>query len=384
MTCRSSSRSGPRRELARTGGRPGRPAVQRRPRKCAGPRLIPASVRGTTVDATNEAERARVVRGVHGRLGLVLAVRPVGGARPRARARRLRRPRRGRGRVPPRPLAAQLDDVRDHQPPRAGDAGLHAAAQRRPARPRQRAPGLGARRVHDARRRAGRPRAPARPRARLLRRVQEPRPDRQPRRRVRDRHARRHHVPRAPRLPRPVRERGAVPARDKLVRRRRRRSARSTATTTSCSRQGRARAAATASRCRRRAAAGARCRTTCRCRGPARTTPRRGPSWPTTTASAGCCAGAGRTSSTCTGSTCAGRASWISGCATGSSNPFNLQLVGAGGRRIACACGDFGLAEHPAEAQARPLLRGGPGAERRERALHISRLTRTITKTTCS
>ena len=27
---------------------------------------------------------------------------------------------------------------------------------------------------------------------------------------------------------------------------------------------------------------------------------------------------------------------------TGAANPFNLQLVGAGGRRISCACGDSG------------------------------------------
>jgi hypothetical protein len=65
----------------------------------------------------------------------------------------------------------------------------------------------------------------------------------------------------------------------------------------------------------------------------------------------------------------------------GSSSPFNLQLVGAGGRRIACACGDFGsqgirLKLKPGRYFA--AVRARSGANGRYR---ISRLTRTITKT---
>ena len=63
---------------------------------------------------------------------------------------------------------------------------------------------------------------------------------------------------------------------------------------------------------------------------------------PTTTACAARCAGAEPTWSTCTGSTCGARASSTCGCGPARASPFNLQLVGEGGRRISCACGDTG------------------------------------------
>ena len=54
----------------------------------------------------------------------------------------------------------------------------------------------------------------------------------------------------------------------------------------------------------------------------------------------------------------------------GGANPFNLQLVGEGGRRIACACGsDRGPAD-PAPAQAGPVLHGRALALGGGRALH--------------
>jgi len=66
---------------------------------------------------------------------------------------------------------------------------------------------------------------------------------------------------------------------------------------------------------------------------------------------------------------------------TGGSNPFNLQLVGAAGRRIACACGDFGsqgirLRLRPGRYYAAVRARNGASG-----AYRVSRLTRTITKT---
>lgn len=66
---------------------------------------------------------------------------------------------------------------------------------------------------------------------------------------------------------------------------------------------------------------------------------------------------------------------------TGGSNPFNLQLVGAGGRRIACACGDVGgesirLKLKPGRYFAAVRARQGANGSYR-----LRRLTRTITKT---
>jgi len=66
---------------------------------------------------------------------------------------------------------------------------------------------------------------------------------------------------------------------------------------------------------------------------------------------------------------------------TGSSNPFNLQLVGAGGRRISCACGDFGaqairLKLKPGRYFAAVRARQGANG-----SYSLSRLARTITKT---
>jgi hypothetical protein len=67
--------------------------------------------------------------------------------------------------------------------------------------------------------------------------------------------------------------------------------------------------------------------------------------------------------------------------ATGGSNPFDLQLVGAAGRRIACSCGDFGsqalrLKLAPGRYYAAVRARSGANG-----AYRLSRLTRTITKT---
>jgi hypothetical protein len=67
---------------------------------------------------------------------------------------------------------------------------------------------------------------------------------------------------------------------------------------------------------------------------------------------------------------------------TGSSNPFNLQLVGAGGRRISCACGDVGsqqirLRLKPGRYFAAVRARNGANGR-----YSLSRLTRTITRTT--
>jgi hypothetical protein len=66
----------------------------------------------------------------------------------------------------------------------------------------------------------------------------------------------------------------------------------------------------------------------------------------------------------------------------GSSSPFNLQLVAASGRRIACACGEFG--SQGIRLQLKPgryfaAVRARDGANGR---YAISRLTRTITRTT--
>ena len=66
---------------------------------------------------------------------------------------------------------------------------------------------------------------------------------------------------------------------------------------------------------------------------------------------------------------------------TGGSHPFNLQLVGAAGRRIACACGDFGsqgirLRLRPGRYYAAVRSRDGADGSYR-----LSRLTRTITTT---
>jgi hypothetical protein len=66
---------------------------------------------------------------------------------------------------------------------------------------------------------------------------------------------------------------------------------------------------------------------------------------------------------------------------TGSSSPFNLQLVGEGGRRIACACGDTGsqqirLKLKPGRYFA--AVRSRRGADGR---YSLSRLTRVITRT---
>ncbi len=67
---------------------------------------------------------------------------------------------------------------------------------------------------------------------------------------------------------------------------------------------------------------------------------------------------------------------------TGSANPFNLQLVGAAGRRISCACGDSGsqsirLKLKPGRYFAAVRARSGANGR-----YTLSRLTRTITKTT--
>ena len=66
---------------------------------------------------------------------------------------------------------------------------------------------------------------------------------------------------------------------------------------------------------------------------------------------------------------------------TSDANPFNLQLVGAAGRRIACSCGDFGsqgirLRLRPGRYYAAVRARNGANGSYR-----LSRLTRTITRT---
>jgi hypothetical protein len=67
--------------------------------------------------------------------------------------------------------------------------------------------------------------------------------------------------------------------------------------------------------------------------------------------------------------------------ATGSSNPFNLQLLGSGGRRMACGCGGEGSQQ--IRMRLRPgryfaVVRARQGANGSYR---LSRLTRTITRT---
>ena len=86
---------------------------------------LPATVRGTTVDATLEETEPFSCQGQTGRLGLVRAAGRRA-ARPRARARRRGRPRRGGRRLPPRALAGHLGGLRADQPARAGHARLPA------------------------------------------------------------------------------------------------------------------------------------------------------------------------------------------------------------------------------------------------------------------
>jgi hypothetical protein len=67
--------------------------------------------------------------------------------------------------------------------------------------------------------------------------------------------------------------------------------------------------------------------------------------------------------------------------ATGGSRPFNLQLLGVAGRRIACACGDFGsqsIRLRLAPGRYFAAVRARSGADGTYR---LSRLTRTITRT---
>ena len=130
------------------------------------------------------------------------------------------RPRRGRGRLPARPLAAERDHVRRDRPARPAHAGLPAAAQRGAADPRRPARELRRRRVLAARRRTRRAGAAARAHARRRGRFGQRGPDRQPRRRLRRVDAGWPLLPRARGLARALRERGAVPARDGLVPRR--------------------------------------------------------------------------------------------------------------------------------------------------------------------
>ena len=230
---------------------------------------------------------------------------------------------------------------------------------------------LGQRRVHAARRRPGRARSARPARARRLGRVGQRRPDRQPRRRVR-----RHDVaPAAPTActssrasaasPRAVparhvaRSRTATPVRSLRLRRLLPLHARP--------RRGRPlqRPGAGAAQPPRRAALPPAGRPRRRGRHGARRS-----SSPTTSACAARCAGAGRTSSTSTGSTC-GRPSILdlrlrTGSAARSTSSSSARAA-AGSRAPAAAAARQQIR---LRAEAGPLLHGGALALRRERPLH--------------